>query len=129
MDIFQGYALLEASQLGKVKSIAFFVLKKTPGRPAISLLARRQQCKTSVNLANRFIFQNATLHGEIFLKTLCNYKIIINKKSFEHHLTVLMWTGKNKSFVNAEVFVQCRINLIRTTHIHKTPERNLRTNV
>ena len=40
MDIFQGYALLEASQLGKVKSIAFFVLKKTPGRPAISLLAR-----------------------------------------------------------------------------------------
>ena len=28
MDIFQGYALLEESQLGKVKSIAFFVLKK-----------------------------------------------------------------------------------------------------
>ena len=40
-----------------------------------------------------------------------------------------MWTGKNKSFVNAEVLVQCRINLIRTTLIHKTPERNLRTNV
>ena len=31
MDICQGYALLEASQLGKVKSIAFFVLKKTLG--------------------------------------------------------------------------------------------------
>ena len=72
--------------------------KKTPGRPAISLLARREQCKTSVNLANRFISQNATLHGEIFLKTLCNYKIIINKKTFEHHLTVLMWTEKKQKF-------------------------------
>ena len=58
----------------------FYGKKKTPGRPAISLLARREQCKTSFNLPNRFIFQNATLHGEIFLKTLCNYKIIINKK-------------------------------------------------
>ena len=99
MDIFQGYALLEASQLGKVKSIAFFVLKKTPGRPAISLLARRQQCKTSVNLANRFIFQNATLHGEIFLKTLCNYKIIINKKLLNtilyYHFNV---DGKKQKF-------------------------------
>ena len=82
----------------------FLLKKKTPGRPAITLLARREQCKTSFNLPNRFIFENATLHGEIFLKTLCNYKIIINKKTFEQHLTVLMWTGKNKSFVNAEVF-------------------------
>ena len=38
-----------------------------------------------------------------------------------------MWTGKNKSFVNAEVFEdKLDQNYI---HIHKTPERNLRTNI
>ena len=65
MDIFQGYALLEALQNLPVGA-----------HPAISLLVGRET-EDLFSLPNRFIFENANLHDGIFLKTLS--KIIIKR--------------------------------------------------